>query len=137
MESTSNSVLATGGSELMAKKLCLLSLDGGGFRGLSSLFILLELMESLDPDDPPKPCDVFDMIGGTSTGGLIAIMLGRLKMTVQECIEAYLYISREWNSHNQSAHFQLEFDFKRFVSKYGMERDELFRESARDMKCKT
>ena len=26
----------------------------------------------------PKPCDVFDIIAGTSTGALIAIMLGRL-----------------------------------------------------------
>ena len=56
---------------------------------------------------PVKPCDVFDLIGGTSTGGyvarrpqdgpmltrasssLIAIMLGRLEMTVEECIKAY------------------------------------------------
>ncbi|KAJ5706721.1 Acyl transferase/acyl hydrolase/lysophospholipase [Penicillium malachiteum] len=36
-----------------------------------------------------KPCDLFDLIGGTSTGGLIAIMLGRLEMDVDECIEAY------------------------------------------------
>jgi calcium-independent phospholipase A2-gamma len=37
----------------------------------------------------PKPCDYFDMICGTSTGGLIAIMLGRLEMSVDQCIEAY------------------------------------------------
>ncbi|KAI8669991.1 PNPLA domain-containing protein [Fusarium sp. Ph1] len=35
------------------------------------------------------------MIGGTSTGGLIAIMLGRLKMSVVDCIEAYQHISRQ------------------------------------------
>lgn len=28
-------------------------------------------------------------IGGTSTGGLIAIMLGRLEMDIETCIEAY------------------------------------------------
>ncbi|KAL2204191.1 FabD/lysophospholipase-like protein [Sarocladium strictum] len=35
------------------------------------------------------------MIGGTSTGGLIAIMLGRLGMTVDECINSYLHLSKE------------------------------------------
>ncbi|KAI2740146.1 hypothetical protein DTO013E5_5740 [Penicillium roqueforti] len=40
-------------------------------------------------DYTPRPCDHFDLIGGTSTGGIIAIMLGRLGMTVDECIRAY------------------------------------------------
>jgi patatin-like phospholipase/acyl hydrolase len=47
----------------------LLALDGGGVRGLSALIILQQLMEAVNPDTPPKPCDYFDMIGGTSTGG--------------------------------------------------------------------
>ncbi|KAH7146805.1 hypothetical protein B0J13DRAFT_621750 [Dactylonectria estremocensis] len=71
----------------------LLALDGGGVRGLSSLMILQNLMSTIDPDSPPKPCDYFDMICGTSTGGLIAIMLGRLRMTVDECIAAYTALS--------------------------------------------
>jgi patatin-like phospholipase/acyl hydrolase len=50
-------------------KLCLLALDGGGARGLSALIILKQVMEEVNPDAPPKPCDYFDMIGGTSTGG--------------------------------------------------------------------
>jgi patatin-like phospholipase/acyl hydrolase len=55
--------------------LCLLSLDGGGVRGLSTLYILKGLMkrlnhERLDANLPAvKPCEVFDLIGGTSTGG--------------------------------------------------------------------
>lgn len=56
---------------------------------MSSLMILQNLMSTINPDCPPKPCDYFDMIAGTSTGGLIAIMLGRLQMTVDECITAY------------------------------------------------
>ena len=47
----------------------LLAFDGGGIRGLSSLMILEQLMKTIDPVSPPKPCDYFDMIGGTSTGG--------------------------------------------------------------------
>ncbi|EAW07001.1 uncharacterized protein ACLA_087040 [Aspergillus clavatus NRRL 1] len=80
---------------LEPKKLNLLSLDGGGIRGLSSLYVLKQMMEAIDPDQPPKPCEVFDMIGGTSTGGLIAIMLGRLKMDVDQCIDAYYRLSKQ------------------------------------------
>ncbi|KAH0368016.1 phospholipase, patatin family protein, partial [Aureobasidium melanogenum] len=50
-------------------------------------------MEAVDPENPPKPCDYFDIIGGTSTGGLIAIMLGRLEMSIDECIDAYKTLS--------------------------------------------
>jgi patatin-like phospholipase/acyl hydrolase len=52
-------------------------------------------MRTVNPTQPPKPCEYFDLIGGTSTGGLIAIMLGRLKMDVEDCIAAYLQISRD------------------------------------------
>lgn len=61
----------------------ILSLDGGGIRGLSSLLILKELMDAIrrkSGNPNPMPCEYFDLIGGTSTGGLIAIMLGRLGM---------------------------------------------------------
>jgi patatin-like phospholipase/acyl hydrolase len=61
-----------------------LTFDGGGVRGLSSLLILREIMEDIErrtkADELPLPCDYFDLIGGTGTGGLIAIMLGRLGM---------------------------------------------------------
>jgi len=55
--------------------LCLLSLDGGGVRGLSTLYILKGLMQRLNHERQKeglpavKPCEVFDLIGGTSTGG--------------------------------------------------------------------
>lgn len=57
--------------------LRLLALDGGGVRGLSALMILEQLMEAVNPDAPPKPCNYFDMIGGTSTGGLVLTRLSR------------------------------------------------------------
>jgi patatin-like phospholipase/acyl hydrolase len=69
----------------------ILSLDGGGVRGLSSLLIVRSLMHEVQRvlvkngqaktgDRLPVPCQYFDLICGTSTGGLIAIMLGRLRM---------------------------------------------------------
>ncbi|OCK92590.1 phospholipase [Cenococcum geophilum 1.58] len=76
----------------------LLSLDGGGVRGLSTLYILKALMGQLnnkrqeDNLSSVRPYQIFDLIGGTSTGGLIAIMLGRLQMDVDECISEYKHI---------------------------------------------
>ncbi|KAJ7872434.1 hypothetical protein B0H13DRAFT_2553410 [Mycena leptocephala] len=79
--------------------LRLLSLDGGGIRGLSMLIILEDLMWKLkvaeDLPDVPHPCNYFDLIGGTSTGGLIALMLGRLRMSVKDAVKAYGELSKE------------------------------------------
>ncbi|KAF2157725.1 hypothetical protein K461DRAFT_326006 [Myriangium duriaei CBS 260.36] len=81
--------------------LCLLCFDGGGVRGLSSLYILKGIMTRLNIEraklnqPPVKPCEVFDLIAGTSTGGLIAIMLGRLKMDVDECIKSYTELAAQ------------------------------------------
>ena len=80
------------GNAMTKKPVRILSLDGGGVRGLSTLLILKELMAQLSremesPEDDsqfslPLPCDYFDLICGTSTGGLIALMLGRLRMVI-------------------------------------------------------
>ncbi|KAG8768965.1 hypothetical protein FRC12_005242 [Ceratobasidium sp. 428] len=88
-------------SQQTTRPLCILSFDGGGIRGLSSLLILQEVMLRLngqlakDSRDRGtthvdlQPWQVFDMICGTSTGGLIAIMLGRLRMSVEQAILGY------------------------------------------------
>ncbi|KAG5334226.1 hypothetical protein C0989_003877 [Termitomyces sp. Mn162] len=67
--------------------------DGGGIRGISELLILEEIMNRIKAEnglkEAPKPCEYFDVIGGTGTGGLIAILLGRLCLSVEESIGAY------------------------------------------------
>ena len=45
-------------------------------------------------DQIPKPCDHFDLIAGTGTGGLIAIMLGRLRLDLETCKEVYVRMTR-------------------------------------------
>ncbi|RVX69076.1 hypothetical protein B0A52_06789 [Exophiala mesophila] len=45
-------------------------------------------------DATPKPCDYFDLIGGTGTGGLIAIMLGRLRLDLETCMDVYVKMTR-------------------------------------------
>ncbi|KAF8588359.1 FabD/lysophospholipase-like protein [Ramaria rubella] len=80
-------------------RLNILSIDGGGVRGLSALLVLKTLMNQLavqsDSRTAPLPCDIFDVICGTSTGGLIAIMLGRLRMSVDDAIKHYRRICKE------------------------------------------
>ncbi|KAK2624988.1 hypothetical protein QTJ16_005357 [Diplocarpon rosae] len=84
--------------------LRILSLDGGGVRGYSMLIIIQELMhrtyvetEGKAPrrDQIPKPADHFDLIIGTGTGGLIAIMLGRLRLDLETCKEVYVQMTRK------------------------------------------
>ncbi|KAF2487441.1 acyl transferase/acyl hydrolase/lysophospholipase [Neohortaea acidophila] len=83
--------------------LRILSLDGGGVRGYSMLIILQELMhrtfveiEGRAPKrhEIPRPCDHFDLIAGTGTGGLIAIMLGRLRLDLDTCKDLYVRMTR-------------------------------------------
>lgn len=136
----------------------LLTLDGGGVRGFSSLLILQALMtkiatleqadsqthssehplkprlrrpvrmqqnrantlrqfespeQSQSPVFGPErassvflPAHYFDYIAGTSTGGLIAIMLGRLRMTVDECLEAYENLADQVFGHPRHFHIR-------------------------------
>ncbi|CCT67855.1 uncharacterized protein FFUJ_14606 [Fusarium fujikuroi IMI 58289] len=102
----------------------ILSFDGGGIRGYSSLLVLKRIMiriqelergheeyrapssdfyrwkgapeeniveDNPDPDRVDKylPCHYFDYVAGTSTGGLSSIMLGRLRMSVDQALDTY------------------------------------------------
>ena len=60
----------------------LLSLDGGGIRGLLLTRMLLSIEKVLGPG--VKTTDCFDWIAGTSTGGILALALASGK-SVREC----------------------------------------------------
>ncbi|KAJ7079167.1 acyl transferase/acyl hydrolase/lysophospholipase, partial [Mycena epipterygia] len=68
-------------------------LDGGGAGALSELIILDQMMYRIRVeghlDTDPSPCDCFELIGGSGTGGIIALMLGHLRMSVKDAISAY------------------------------------------------
>ena len=70
----------------------ILSLDGGGIRGVLTLEILLELENQLSAalkkDEGFRLSDFFDYIGGTSTGAIIAAGLSR-GMSVSELLKFY------------------------------------------------
>ncbi|KAH8916195.1 FabD/lysophospholipase-like protein [Atractiella rhizophila] len=77
------------------KGVRILAVDNGGICTFSTLYMLEVVMLQVGnllgvPEgEEVRPCDVFDLICGTSTGGWIALMLGRLGMTVRESISAY------------------------------------------------
>ena len=70
----------------------ILSLDGGGIRGVLTLEILLELETqlrvALNADEKFVLADYFDYIGGTSTGAIIAAGLS-LGKSAQEMLDFY------------------------------------------------
>ncbi|KAH0551364.1 hypothetical protein GP486_007421 [Trichoglossum hirsutum] len=81
----------------LAEPIRLLSLDGGGIHGLSSIQVLRRIMAKVNEGREVRrklePYEFFDLIGGTGTGGVIAIMLGRLQMSMQEVEDHYISLS--------------------------------------------
>jgi predicted acylesterase/phospholipase RssA len=61
----------------------ILTLDGGGVRGIVELTILQQIEKALGHDLPIQL--FFDLICGTSTGGIIALGLGAMGWSVREC----------------------------------------------------
>ncbi|KAH8834513.1 hypothetical protein DL96DRAFT_1757253 [Flagelloscypha sp. PMI_526] len=74
----------------------LLSLDSGWIESpsiFSQVLVVDELMHHYEfemglPGNSAKPHEVFDMIIGTGSGGILAAMLGPLKMTTREALPA-------------------------------------------------
>jgi patatin-like phospholipase/acyl hydrolase len=59
----------------------LLALDASSVCGLSTLQILKQLIDTIDLELPPKPCDYFDMIGSTSTSRFVVTTLPNAPLT--------------------------------------------------------
>ncbi|KAF2758985.1 hypothetical protein EJ05DRAFT_499409 [Pseudovirgaria hyperparasitica] len=66
----------------------ILSLDGGGIRGIVELEVLRQIEIALGGCIPIQ--EFFDLIVGTSTGGIIAIALGIENWSIQKCITMFL-----------------------------------------------
>ncbi|MBK8081609.1 MAG: patatin-like phospholipase family protein [Saprospiraceae bacterium] len=75
------------------------SLDGGGVRGILTLGILKHIEDKIqeghsDKNNPLKLCDYYDLIGGTSTGAIIACGLA-IGKTVDQIIDLYQSLGKE------------------------------------------
>lgn len=65
----------------------ILCLDGGGIRGIVELEVLRAIEQALGGE--MRVQDFFDLIVGTSTGGIIALALGVQQWPVDQCIDMF------------------------------------------------
>lgn len=73
----------------MKKKFRILSIDGGGIRGLIPAKVLAELESQLKKQQPEKGLhNYFDLICGTSTGSILAISIA-LGIPAQDIVKFY------------------------------------------------
>jgi hypothetical protein len=75
----------------------LLSIDGDGIRGLSALLLVESLVNAIciKVGQRLDSHQIFDLTGGSSLGGIIAIMLCRLRMQAHRAREAYKQIAKQ------------------------------------------
>ena len=83
------------------RRVRVLSLDGGGTRGLVSIAVLQQLERRLNggalPDAPGyrRIHEFFDLVCGTSTGGIIAFAIGIVQMPLEDVDALYRRLSAE------------------------------------------
>ncbi|KAK4258981.1 hypothetical protein QN277_005366 [Acacia crassicarpa] len=73
------------GRQVAKQGLRILSMDGGGMKGLATVQILKEIEKGTGK----RIHELFDLICGTSTGGMLAVALGIKLMTLEECEDIY------------------------------------------------
>lgn len=93
----------------------LLSIDGGGIRGLLSLQILRrmeDIAEAISGDPDIRLCDCFDYIAGTSTGGIIAaglavgLRVGEIEAFYRENADAMFTRNSNWLKRFTTARYE-------------------------------
>ena len=92
VQATANQLLAAIGYNVWCPKipgqkgLRILCMDGGGTRGMAAVTTLRRLVEGMGGIEV---CETFDMIAGTSTGAIIAFLVGLRKETSGQAKERY------------------------------------------------
>lgn len=73
------------------RPLRILALDGGGTRAV----LALQLLKRIETLTGTPIRNSFDLIAGTSTGGVLAVAIGLLGKSLQECEDLYLQFARD------------------------------------------
>jgi len=104
------------------KKVCILSIDGGGIRGIIPGIILMaieEELKSITKNPQAALSDYFDLMAGTSTGGILTCCYlirggkGRPKFSAKKAVDLYLekgdeIFSRTWRQKIRSGNGLLD-----------------------------
>ncbi|KAI0939133.1 hypothetical protein AcW1_004251 [Taiwanofungus camphoratus] len=111
----------------LSNRKYILCLDGSGIYGLSGLIVLDHIMKeiSTDRNHPAAPCEAFDLICGASSGGLIALLIGRLGLDCTTAWQEYCELMSKLRLCTDGDHCDLqstegvfEDTFKNIVKKY-------------------
>ncbi|KAM3362609.1 phospholipase A I [Capsicum galapagoense] len=76
---------AVRGRQVPKQGLRILAMDGGGMKGLATVRILKEIEKGTGK----QIHELFDLICGTSTGGMLAVAMGIKLMSLEKCEEIY------------------------------------------------
>ncbi|TMS38822.1 hypothetical protein L596_005462 [Steinernema carpocapsae] len=77
---------------LLGQGVRILTIDGGGTRGMMGLEVLGAIEKA---SGGKKIAELFDHVVGVSTGAIIAVLLADKQLTVKECTEIYMDISQK------------------------------------------
>ena len=86
------------------KKVRILSLDGGGIRGILTASFLVEFesfLQSVSGNNNARIADFFDLVVGTSTGGILSCLLlspdleGKAKYSAEDCLDLYASLGKK------------------------------------------
>ncbi|KAL5197613.1 hypothetical protein ABZP36_001125 [Zizania latifolia] len=78
------------GRPVAKKGLRILSMDGGGMKGLATV----QMLKQIEQGTGRRIHEMFDLICGTSTGGMLAMALGIKQMTLDQCEEIYTKLGK-------------------------------------------
>ncbi|PVF94376.1 FabD/lysophospholipase-like protein, partial [Serendipita vermifera] len=110
-----------------SKGVRVLIFDEGGAGTYSQLLVVKEYMariafDKCQDEESLFAADFFDLMGGVGFGGLVALLLGSLRMTVKEVMDAFINIFTEVFTKPSGSLFRIT-DLKRCIERLLRERD--------------
>lgn len=86
---------AVKGRPVHRRGLRILSMDGGGMRGLATV----QMLRRIEQGTGKKIHELFDLICGTSTGGMLSVALGIKHLSLDQCEEIYKNLGLSFVAH--------------------------------------